>query len=211
MQSNRMEINSASENLQVIRTLMERTALYRRTLAPIMLYIGALGMVAAGVGVALDIEPLQQFAALWLGTAVVAVAGAFFIARLQALKDKESFWSAPTRRVAQALALPLTAGLALSIVIVTIGGENYRWPFILPNVLFYACAAYSAGFFMPRGIQKFAWILLILAIAALMFVPLYVTEPNPKLDHALMGFFFGVLHVAYGIYLRVTEQRKTAA
>jgi hypothetical protein len=206
-----MEINSASENLQVIRTLMERAALYRRTLAPIMLYVGTLGIVAAGAGILLDIEPLHQFAALWLGTAVVAVGGAFFIARLQALKDKESFWSPPTRRVAQALALPLTAGLALSMVIVMIGGDNYRWPFILPNVLFYACAVYSAGFFMPRGIQKLAWAILALAIVALVLIPLFVTEPNPKLDHALMGFFFGVLHLAYGIYLRVTEQRKTAA
>jgi len=206
-----MELNSASENLQVIRTLMERTALYRRTLAPIMLYVGTLGLLAAMAGIALGIESLQQFAALWLGTAVVAVGGAFFIARLQALKDKESFWSAPTRRVAQALALPLTAGLALSIVIVMIGGENYRWPFILPNVLFYACAVYSAGFFMPRGIQKFAWAMLTLAIAGLVLIPSFVTEPNPKLDHALMGFVFGVLHLLYGIYLRVTEQRKTAA
>ena len=206
-----MEIKSASENLQVIRTLMERTALYRRTLAPIMLFVGALGVVAAGAGIALEIEPLHQFAALWLGTAVVAVGGAFFIARLQALKDKESFWSPPTRRVAQALALPLTAGLALSLVVVVIAGENARWSFILPNVLFYACAVYSAGFFMPRGIQKFAWIILTLAIAGLFVVPLAVTEPNPRLDHALMGFFFGALHLAYGVYLRVTEQRKNAA
>jgi hypothetical protein len=206
-----MEINSASENLQVIRTLMERSALYRRTLAPIMLYVGTLGIIAAGAGIVLGIEPLHQFAALWLGTAVVAVGGAFFIARLQALKDKESFWSQPTRRVAQALALPLTAGLALSIVIVMISGDNYRWPFILLNVLFYACAVYSAGFFTPRGVQKFAWAILALAIVALFLVPLFVTEPNPKLDHALMGLFFGVMHLAYGIYLRATEQRKNSA
>jgi hypothetical protein len=204
-----MEINSASENLHVIRTLMERTALYRRTLAPIMLFVGTLGVVVAAMGIALGIEPLPQFAALWLGTAVLAVAGAFFIARLQALKDKESFWSAPTRRVAQALALPLAAGLVLSILIASGPGIGVRWVFILPNVLFYACAVFSAGFFMPRGIQKFAWIILVCAIACLFIVP--VTDPNPKVDHALMGFFFGVLHLAYGIYLRVTEQRKTAA
>jgi len=206
-----MEINSASENLQVIRTLMERTALYRRTLAPIMLYVGSLGIAAAAAGVALGIDALHEFAALWLGTAVVAVGGAFFIARRQALRDKESFWSPPTRRVAQALALPLSAGLAISIVVVTSGGDNYRWPFILPNVLFYACAVYSAGFFMPRGIQKFAWIILTFAILGLFLLTLVMTEPNPKLDHALMGFFFGFLHLAYGAYLHLTEQRRTAA
>jgi len=190
---------------------MERSALYRRTLAPILLYVGTLGVVAAAAGIFLGIEPLHQFAALWLGTAVVAVGGAFFIARLQALKDKEAFWSAPTRRVAQALALPLMAGLALSIVVAIIAADYARWTFILPNILFYACAVYSAGFFMPSGIQKFAWIILALTVVGLFLVLFNFTAQNPKLDHALMGFFFGVLHLAYGIYLRVTEQRKNPA
>ena len=29
--------------------------------------------------------------------------------------------------------------------------------------------------------------------------------------HWLMGFFFGVLHLAYGVYLYLTEKRKNAA
>jgi hypothetical protein len=206
-----MELNSASENLQVIRTLMERSALYRRTLAPIMLYVGTLGIGAAAAGVALNIEPLHQFAALWLGTAVVAVGGAFIIARLQAFKDKESFWSPPTRRVAQALALPLACGLALSVLIASGPGSGARWVFIIPNLLFYACAVHAAGFFMPRGIQKFAWLIFALAIVATCILPNLAPRPNARLDHALMGFFFGALHVAYGVYLRASEQRKTAA
>ena len=35
----------AEENLQTIRTLMERSAVYRRALAPIMLFAGALGVI----------------------------------------------------------------------------------------------------------------------------------------------------------------------
>ena len=206
-----MEINSASENLQVIRTLMERSSLYRRTLAPIMLYVGTVGVLAAAGGILLGVEPVHQFAALWLGTAVVAVGGALFIARLQALKDREAFWSAPTRRVAQALSLPLAAGLFVSILIATSPGTPARWVFILPNVLFYSCAVFSAGFFTPRGVQKFAWILFTLAIIGLFVMPSFVTDPNPKVDHSLMGIFFGASHLAYGIYLRVTEQRKSEA
>jgi len=206
-----MEINSASENLQVIRTLMERSALYRRTLSPIMFYVGTLGLLAAAAGILLGIEPLPEFAALWLGTAVVAVAGAFLIARLQALKDKESFWSAPTRRVAQALALPLAGGLLISVLVASAPGVGVRWAFILPNVLFYACAVYSAGFFMPRAVQKFAWGFFALGVGGACLMPTVLPEPTAKADHALMGFFFGVLHLAFGVYLRLTEQRKTAA
>ena len=46
----RMEANWATDHLQVIRTLMERSALYRRALAPIMLTCGVIGIAAATAG-----------------------------------------------------------------------------------------------------------------------------------------------------------------
>ncbi len=45
-----MEPKWAEENLQTIRTLMERSAVYRRALAPIMLFAGLLGVTAAATG-----------------------------------------------------------------------------------------------------------------------------------------------------------------
>jgi len=42
-----MDTNWAAENLQVIRTLMERSTLYRRALAPVMLVSGLIGTSAA--------------------------------------------------------------------------------------------------------------------------------------------------------------------
>ena len=75
-----MEQHVAAEHLQVIRTLMERSALYRRTLGPIMVYVGAVGTAAALGGIALGIEALPAFGAWWLVAALVAIAGAFLIA-----------------------------------------------------------------------------------------------------------------------------------
>ena len=45
-----MESNWAAEQLQTIRTLMERSAVYRRALAPIMLFVGFAGVLTAAVG-----------------------------------------------------------------------------------------------------------------------------------------------------------------
>ena len=45
-----MKPDWAEENLQTIRTLMERSAVYRRALAPIMLFAGAVGAAAAIIG-----------------------------------------------------------------------------------------------------------------------------------------------------------------
>src|SRR5689334_6637385 len=127
MQSDCMETNQAAENLQVIRTLMERSALYRRALAPIMLFAGAMGLLGAGAGVIFKLEALRIFCGYWLGVAVVVVAGAFVIARRQALKDHEPFWSPPTRRVSQALTPPLAAGLLFSLVILMLNPSHMRW------------------------------------------------------------------------------------
>src|SRR5271154_6068821 len=103
-----MNSNWAEENLQTISTLMERSALYRRALAPIMIFAGTLGVMAATIGLLLHVDTVLTFDALWIGTATIAVIGAFLNARRQAIKDKEKIWPPPTRRVAQALSLPLT-------------------------------------------------------------------------------------------------------
>jgi len=49
-----MRIDWAEENLIVIRTLMERSAVYRRALAPVMGLVGATGIAAGAAGAALD-------------------------------------------------------------------------------------------------------------------------------------------------------------
>ena len=94
-----MENNWAAEHLQVIRTLMERAAIYRRALAPIMTLAGAAGTAAGLAGYFLKLESARAFAIFWMSVGVVAVVGAFLLVRRQALKDAEPFWSLPTRRV----------------------------------------------------------------------------------------------------------------
>jgi hypothetical protein len=206
-----METNQAAENLQVIRTLMERSALYRRALAPIMLFAGGMGILGASVGIVLKLEAFRVFCGYWLAVAGVVVVGAFVIARRQALKDHEPFWSPPTRRVANAMTPPLAVGFLFSVELLVLGPTDMRWLFIFLNVLFYGCALHAAGFFMVRGIKLFAWILIVLGIAAILIVPAWQTDPNSAFDHGLMGFFFGILHVAYGAYLYLTEKGKNAA
>lgn len=202
-----MNSNWAEENLQTIRTLMERSALYRRALAPIMLFAGILGIVATVVGILCHLDSVQSFCGLWLGTAVVVMTGAFFNTRRQAIKDKEPLWSPPTRRVCQALLPPLFIGLFAGIAVMVSDGPPGLLPFIW--ALFYGCALHSAGFFISRGVRWFGWIYIILALAS--FVYILLREPQDLNPHWFMGFFFGFLHFAYGIYLYLTEKRKNVA
>src|SRR5258708_38655884 len=75
MQSGRMESNWAAEHLQVIRTLMERAAVYRRALAPIMTLTGALGTIAALLGWRLNIRTPSAFAGYLVAVRLLALAG----------------------------------------------------------------------------------------------------------------------------------------
>jgi hypothetical protein len=209
-----MEPKWAEENLQTIRTLMERSAVYRRALAPIMLLAGALGIAAATVGLSLQMDSFRGFLALWFSTAMIVIVGALLLARRQALKDKEAFWSPPTRRVVQALIPALLAGMFLSVMPIFVGHgqapSDCGFLSAIIWILFYGCALHSAGFFMPRGIKFFGWCFI--ASACGLFYASFMNVIDTDFSaHWLMGFFFGVLHLAYGVYLYLTEKKNPVA
>jgi hypothetical protein len=211
-----MESNWAAEHLQVIRTLMERSAVYRRALAPIMIFNGALGTAAAALGWARRIDSPRAFILFWALVSGVALAGSFVLVRRQALRESEPLWSPPTRRITQAFLPPLVAGLIISVVVlanVSSAPENLRnvmgmlW-LPLSWVVLYGCAFHAAGFFMPRGMKIFGWAF-ILGGCGLFAVGIPDLPRGPG-DYAygIMGFFFGLLHLAYGVYLYFTEKRR---
>jgi hypothetical protein len=213
-----MESNWAADHLQVIRTLMERSALYRRALAPIMIYTGALGLAAAVAGWALKIGTPRSFILYWAVIAVLALAGSFLLVRRQALRESEAFWSPPTRRVTQAFLPPLAAGSILGLLAFKHAetAPNQLGPAVamlwLPLiwVVLYGCAIHAAGFFMPRGMKIFGWAL-ILGGCVLLAVGIPDQVERLAYGHGIMGCFFGAMHLAYGVYLYFTEQGKNAA
>jgi hypothetical protein len=208
-----MESNWAAEHLQTIRTLMERSAVYRRALAPVMIYNGAVGTLAAILGWQLKIEDPRRFIIFWACVGLLALAGSFFLVRRQALKESEPFWSPPTRRVTQAFLPPLVTGLIISMVLLltrlpeSSGALTGMLWLPLSWVVLYGCAFHAAGFFMPRGMKLFGWAL-ILGGCALFAIGVPERIRPQDYAHGIMGFFFGVLHLAYGIYLYFTEPRR---
>src|SRR2546422_8102654 len=149
-----MESNWATEHLQVIRTLMERSAVYRRALAPIMIWNGVLGLAGGALGWAAKIGSDRGFVGLWTGVAIAALTGSFLLVRRQALKESEAFWSPPTRRVAQAMLAPLFIGSMAGLFALACPGWDFLQSSALPAfwMALYGCALNAAGFFMHRGI-----------------------------------------------------------
>jgi hypothetical protein len=221
-----MEPNWAAEHLQVIRTLMERSALYRRALAPIMIFNGALGALAAIAGIIFHVNSARWFIGYWLVAAFMGCTGSFLLVRRQALKDVEPFWSPPTRRVVQAVVPPMLFGCVLGLVLLMRSRSanaadlaaalpwselsvhqslSLRW---LPLVWvgLYGCALHGAGFFVPRGMKLFGWAL-VLGSSAFCLSGLPELIDGHLFGHGIMGLFFGVAHLACGGYLYFTESR----
>jgi hypothetical protein len=207
-----MESNWAAENLQVIRTLMERSAVYRRALAPITLTAGVIGAGAAAVGGVIGFSSPQGFVAYWMSVSTVALFAALLQVRRQALKEGEPFWSPPLRRVAQAFFPPLFVGMFMGLAALCPRGD-FISPSALPAwwMLLYGCALHAAGFFMVRGIKLFGWGFVACGCAALGWRLGLDTAPPIQQGHLFMGATFGGLHLAYGIYLYFTEQSRKSA
>jgi hypothetical protein len=199
-----MQSDWASENLQVIRTLMERSAVYRRALAPVMGAIGLTGLAAAVVAVVAGVKTDRAFAGYWLAVAVVCLAEAFLLVRRQALKEDELFWSPPTRRVTQALGPALFCGMVAGLALLRLSPDGAC---LLPAIwmVLYGCALHSAGFFMPRGFKLFGWGFILSGC-----VWLWAAPPSLTSAHWAMGVFFGGAHSAYGLYLYFTEKPGNA-
>jgi hypothetical protein len=205
-----MNSNWATEHLQAIRTLMERSAIYRRALAPISIFVGVTGIVAAVAAWQLKIDSSRAFAIFWMGVSLFALVGAFLLVRRQALKESEVFWSPPTRRVAQAMTPALFIGMVTGLVVIGwIPGPDFLIQTVLVVTwsVMYGCALHSAGFFMPRGIRLFGW-LFILGGCGLLGCLLGGVAVDRISPHLMMGVLFGGLHLAYGIYLYFTEPGK---
>jgi hypothetical protein len=204
MQSAPMQTDWASENLQVIRTLMERSAVYRRALAPVMGAIGLTGLAAAGLAVVAGINTGSAFAGYWMAMGALCLTEAFLLVRREALKEQEAFWSPPTRRVTQALGPALFCGMVAGLAGLHLNSDM-AW--LLPAVwmVLYGCAMHSAGFFMPRGFKLFGWGFIVAGC-------FWMRAATPSLTAAnwAMGLFFGGAHAAYGLYLYFTEKRGNA-
>lgn len=204
---------------------MERSALYRRALAPVMSWAGGAGILGAAFGCFLKIEAGAAFIVYWMGVAVFVVGGAFLLVRRQAIKSSEPFWSPPTRRVAFALSAPLSVGFVLGLFFLALWlkqpvadpptgmTDDAGQLFWLPALwaLFYGCALHAAGFFAAQSLRRFGWLVIIAGMSVLIWVFFSIQgEDHPmaswQASHWLMGALFGFLQLAYGGYLFVTEK-----
>ncbi len=191
---------------------MERSALYRRALAPVFTIAGVLGMVSSFFGWRFHVVQTVQFVAWWLGVASFGLLIAILMIRRQAWHAGESFWTLPAKRVAAAMAPALTVGLVTTILITQLPLDSHAAIVVLVSLwhLTYGLALMSAGFFTPRGIRRLGGLFLGcgLVVSALYGDSRTAFLLDPLAQHLIMGTTFGVGHLLAAGWLRVTEPSR---
>ena len=192
-----MDPAQAARNLEVIRTLMERTARYRLLTAWAGLAAGALALAGAGLFALLDPNDPPVFGAVWglvfVGAGLVTVVGSLARGR----ERGESVWSRPAR----AVVLALTPGLIAAVVLTAFffsRGEHLFLPGIW--MLCHGQGALATSAYSPRPIAYLGAAMLGLGAVALALGPTWAVP--------MMALAFGGGHIALGGVLLLVERRE---
>ena len=206
-----MSSNWAEENLQVIRTLMERSAVDRRRLAPLML-LGAAGASVGGFAAGmLHVETARQFVILWGGIAFVILLGAGQITRGQATRAGEPFWTAPTRRIFEAfLPVFLTGGVLGAAYLV---GPDSRAPqsrylLVVCWCVLFGLGLHAAGFYVAKGIRRLGWGFVVAGLGLGFLIMRFGSGEFRLSPSFLMAVVFGGLHLISAVYLFYSEEKE---
>ena len=194
-----MDARQAARDLEVIRTLMERTCQYQLLTARAGLAAGSLAVVGSVLlwlgdwpgpipfGVVWGLVFLGSLLATWLGT----------VARGR--QRGERVWSRQARAVVLALAPSLLAAGVLSVFFFARG--MYLW---LPGVwmLCYGQGALATAAYAPRPI---CWL-----GAAFLGLGALTLALGPDWSVPMMGLAFGLGHIGLGVVLLLAERRQGA-
>jgi hypothetical protein len=192
-----MDARKAAENLEVIRTLMERTTQYQLLTARAGLAAGSLAGAGALSFLILDANDPKQFGVVWALVFAGSCLASAFGTILRGRELGERIWSRQAKAVVMALAPSLFAAFALSAFFFTQG--LHLW---LPGVwmLCYGQGALATSAYAPRSIRVLGCFVLGGAVATLLLGPAWAIPA--------MGIVFGLGHMVLGGVLLAAERRE---
>jgi hypothetical protein len=196
-----MDPRQAAHNLELIRTLMERTVQYQLLTARAGLAAGSLALAGALAFFFLDPADPWQFGPVWgvvfVGSFMCTCVGTV----LRGRQRGERIWSRQARAVLLALAPALFAALALTVYFFARSGGEHLW---LPGVwmLCYGQGALATAAYAPAPIRALGVTALILGGVALWLGPAWAV--------VMMAVMFGLGHIVLGTALLIAERREGA-
>jgi len=205
-----MNSNWAETQLATIRTLMERSSLYRIELAPIFLLTGILGTSAGIGGYFLGWNSPGKIAGLWIAVVLFSVGILFYFMRKECSKRNEPFFTIPAKRIVKSTtAISCTMLIVGSTLFLKQGQTPYlSWILLAFLVALYGCLLNCAGFFLERGIRWLGEIYVGEGMLLFLALNLLPTTPDYIYANLVLGTLLGVENLIYGCYLKITVKNN---
>lgn len=186
------------EKVDAIKDVLDRSALYRRNLAPSFFSMGALGVAGSLIAIGLNIHEASRIVVYWMGIAVLAAFVSLTVMVLQAKRDDEPFFRGPILRMAHAGVPPLLIG-ALAGVYALIFFPNstlVSGQVVIGWLALYGLSLNSISIVLARNIRPLGWVFM--ASSMLTGFIFELEMARPLLQHVAMGVGFGGLHLIQG-------------
>ncbi len=194
-----MDASQAARNLEVIRTLMERTCQYQLLAASAALAAGSQAAVGALAFLVLDPADPAIFATVWGLVFFGSLLGTIVGTVLRGRERGERVWSRQTRAVVLALAPSFFVSVVLTVFFYAHG--KHLW---LPGVwmLCYSQGALATWAYAPAPIR---WMGVAVLPTGGLTLALGESAAIP-----MMGLVFGLGHIVLGLALLAAERRAAA-
>jgi hypothetical protein len=199
----------AAEHLRIIRTLLERSQVYRAISAPAALVGGVLSLaVAARIYFLEGVSP-TRFLLIWMAVLLVTAKLNALLLFRAALEKKRPFLSAEMKLALKTLMPALVGPGLLGLIIGYTRGDLVAASLIW--IIGYGCALLATASFSPPSLTRlggcFVAVGLLFAI-----VEALPSEMGPALGATsaamLMGLTFGLLHLVYGTVILLRPGRN---
>ncbi len=200
-----MDHTRAEQNLEIIRTLMERATRYEYLSARAGLQVGGIAVAGAAAFCWLDATSPLTFGAVWC----VVFALAILVMVREQVREVQAagvpLWTRPAREIVRALLPAVTMAAVLSLQAFS-HGRHLELPGIW--MLCYGCGALSTSTYAPPVVFQMGVCFMVCGAITLWL--------GPAWSIAMMGLVFGGGHLALGAGLLATRRRplrrvKTAA
>ena len=178
----------AMESLEFIRTTMARSAPFTAVSGSGGIAMGLLAIAAALV--ARSAGSNEQWLAIWIGCAVIAVPVGFALMRAKARRYELALWSAAGRRFAQGFLPAIVGGAVLTVALVRADAIE-----LVPAawLLLYGAGVLAGS---SSSVPVLAWL-----GALFMAFGTFALFTPPEWRDLWLAAGFGILQIAFGAYI----------
>lgn len=205
---------TALDHLRVIRTLMERSSIYRAVSAPAALIGGLLSLGVTFYGISQNIVSKRfgnhEFLFAWLGVLMITSVINLFLLMREAGSKGQPFFTDGLRMALRAIVPPMLTGGILGGCLIWFGHNIALGAIVW--VLCYGLALQATVSFAPRSIIRLARAFLITgqALVILFFIQNQNSTSQWKEDEAsiTLGLTFGLFHIVYGVVVFFSKPKS---